>query len=295
MTRSYLPLKSLRAFEAAARHLSFTNAAIELHVTHSAISQQVKMLEDHLQCQLFVRVPRGLILTPEGENLLPVLHESFDRIATVLDFFVSRQIKEKLKIGVVGTFATGFLLRRLPAFYQKYPHIELQISTNNNRVDLAAEGLDYAIRFGDGAWHGTEASYLADSPLSALCAPDVARQLTQLSDLLQFTLLRSYRRDEWTAWLQSAGGPVLSPAHPVVVFDSSVTMIEAAQAGVGIAIAPPRMFGHLLQQQRLVQPFRHEITLGGYWLTRLQSRVLTAAMQDFASWLTAEMQHEYAK
>ncbi len=295
MTRSYLPLKSLRAFEAAARHLSFTNAAIELHVTHSAISQQVKMLEDHLQCQLFVRVPRGLILTPEGENLLPVLHESFDRIATVLDFFVSRQIKEKLKIGVVGTFAIGFLLRRLPAFYQKYPHIELQISTNNNRVDLAAEGLDYAIRFGDGAWHGTEASYLGDSPLSALCAPEIANQLTQLSDLLQFTLLRSYRRDEWTAWLQSAGGPILSPAHPVMVFDSSVTMIEAAQAGAGIAIAPPRMFAHLLQQQRLVQPFRHEITLGGYWLTRLQSRVLTAAMQDFASWLTAEMQQEHAK
>ncbi len=290
MTRSYLPLKSLRAFEAAARHLSFTKAAIELHVTHSAISQQVKMLEEHLQCQLFVRVPRGLILTPEGENLLPVLHESFDRMATVLDFFVSRQIKEKLKIGVVGTFAIGFLLRRLPAFYQKYPHIELQISTNNNRVDLAAEGLDYAIRFGDGAWHGTEASYLGDSPLSALCAPDIANQLTQLSDLLKFTLLRSYRRDEWSAWLQTAGGPVLSPAHPVMVFDSSITMIEAAQAGAGIAIAPPRMFAHLLQQQRLVQPFGHEITLGGYWLTRLQSRTKTAAMQDFAHWLLAEMQ-----
>ncbi|EPW8622724.1 TPA: LysR family transcriptional regulator AmpR, partial [Enterobacter cloacae] len=81
MTRSYLPLNSLRAFEAAARHLSFTHAAIELNVTHSAISQHVKALEQHLNCQLFVRVSRGLMLTTEGENLLPVLNDSFDRIA----------------------------------------------------------------------------------------------------------------------------------------------------------------------------------------------------------------------
>ena len=85
MTRSYLPLNSLRAFEAAARHLSFTHAAIELNVTHSAISQHVKTLEQHLNCQLFVRVSRGLMLTTEGENLLPVLNDSFDRIAGMLD------------------------------------------------------------------------------------------------------------------------------------------------------------------------------------------------------------------
>jgi LysR family transcriptional regulator of beta-lactamase len=99
MTRSYLPLNSLRAFEAAARHLSFTHAAIELNVTHSAISQHVKALEQHLNCQLFVRVSRGLMLTTEGENLLPVLNDSFDRIAGMLDRFASQRAQEKLKIG----------------------------------------------------------------------------------------------------------------------------------------------------------------------------------------------------
>jgi LysR family transcriptional regulator of beta-lactamase len=289
MTRRYIPLKSLRAFEAAARHLSFTHAAIELNVTHSAVSQQVKLLEDQLSCPLFLRVPRGLVLTPEGEHLLPALNESFDRIAQLLDYFTGRKVQEKLKIGVIGTFATGFLLPRLSAFYQKFPHIELQISTNNNRVDVAAEGLDYAIRFGSGAWHGTAALYLCDSPLTVLCAPDIASQLKQPSDLLNFTLLRSYRRDEWTAWLQQAGGPQLPPTHPVIVFDSSVTMLEAAQAGVGVAIAPARMFSRLITSGQIQRPFTSEISLGSYWLTRLQSRVETSAMREFAQWLSAEL------
>jgi LysR family transcriptional regulator of beta-lactamase len=289
MTRRYIPLKPLRAFEAAARHLSFTQAAIELNVTHSAVSQQVKLLEEQLNCPLFLRVPRGLMLTPEAEHLLPVLNESFDRIAQLLDFFAGRKVREKLKVGVVGTFATGFLLPRLSAFYQKFPHIELQISTNNNRVDVAAEGLDYAIRFGNGAWHGTAARYLCDSPLTPLCTADIAAKISQPADLFNFTLLRSYRRDEWTAWLQHVGGPQLSPTHPVIVFDSSVTMLEAAQAGIGVAIAPARMFGRLLGAGVIQRPFSAEISLGSYWLTRLQSKTETPAMLEFANWLSAEM------
>ena len=158
MTRSYLPLNSLRAFEAAARHLSFTHAAIELNVTHSAISQHVKALEQHLNCQLFVRVSRGLMLTTEGENLLPVLNDSFDRIAGMLDRFASQRAQEKLKIGVVGTFATGVLFSQLADFRRCYPHIDLQLSTHNNRVDPAGEGLDYAIRYGGVARHGSDVS-----------------------------------------------------------------------------------------------------------------------------------------
>lgn len=290
MTRRYIPLKSLRAFEAAARHLSFTNAAIELNVTHSAVSQQVKQLEDLLNCQLFVRVPRGLMLTPEAEHLLPVLLESFDRIAQSLDFFSARQVREKLLVGVVGTFANGFLLPRLPEFQQKFPQIELQLSTNNNRLDIAAEGLDLAIRFGSGAWHGVHADFLCESPLTPMCTPDIAARLKSPADLLNFTLLRSYRRDEWSSWLQKAGGPLLPPSQPVVVFDSSVTMLAAAEQGVGIALAPAAMFSHLLAQGRIVRPFQTELVLGSYWLTRLQSKPETAAMRDFSQWLTTTIQ-----
>ncbi len=293
MTRRYIPLKPLRAFEAAARHLSFTDAAIELNVTHSAVSQQVKLLEEQLNCPLFVRVPRGLLLTPEGENLLPVLNESFDRIAGMLDFFAVRQRREKLKVGVVGTFASGLLLPALMDFHSRFAHIDLQLSTHNNRVDLAAEGLDLAVRFGSGAWHGTAATFLCESPLSPLCTPAIAAQLTAPADVLKFPLLRSYRRDEWSAWLQKAGAAAPAPTQQVLVFDSSVVMAEAALLGCGIAIAPPRMFRRLLDSGQLLQPFATELTLGSYWLTRLQSKAETPAMRQFADWLVATAQQHF--
>lgn len=285
MTRSYLPLNALRAFEASARQLSFTKAAIELHVTHAAISQQVKSLEQQLQRQLFIRNSRGLVLTPEGESLLPVLNDAFDRIAESLDRFSRGQLREKIKIGVVGTFATGWLLPRLAAFSQRHPHIDVQLSTHNNRVDSVAEGLDYAIRYGSGAWHGTEAQLICDAPLAPLCTPALAAGLREPADLQRCVLLRSYRRDEWATWLVAVGEPAPLPTQQVMMFDSSVNMLEAAQAGLGIALAPPSMFEHLLRGERIVQPFATTVSLGGYWLTRLQSRVETDAMRDFAGWL----------
>ncbi|EOW1882928.1 LysR family transcriptional regulator, partial [Yersinia enterocolitica] len=246
MVRSYIPLNSLRAFEAAARQLSFTKAAIELNVTHAAISQQVKALEQRLNCRLFIRISRGLVLTTEGENLLPILNDSFDRIADTLDRFSAGIMREKVRVGVVGTFATGYLLSRLRDFQQHSPHVDILLSTHNNRVDVVAEGLDYAIRYGNGAWHGTESQFLCDAPLAPLCAPSLAKNLRHPTDLQKFMLLRSYRRDEWSAWFAAAGGSVPSPSQQIMMFDSSVSMLEAAQAEIGIALAPPAMFMHLL-------------------------------------------------
>ncbi|WP_145535405.1 LysR family transcriptional regulator AmpR [Yersinia alsatica] len=292
MVRSYIPLNSLRAFEAAARQLSFTKAAIELNVTHAAISQQVKALEQRLNCRLFIRISRGLVLTTEGENLLPILNDSFDRIADTLDRFSAGVMREKVRVGVVGAFAIGYLLSRMKSFQQRYPHVDILLSTHNNRVDVVAEGLDYAIRYGNGAWHDTESQFLCDAPLAPLCAPTLAGGLRHPNDLQKFTLLRSYRRDEWSAWFAAAGGCVPSPSQQIMMFDSSVSMLEAAQAEIGIALAPPSMFAHLLLSERIIQPFSTAINLGGYWLTRLQSRTETAAMRDFSLWLLSEMKSE---
>ncbi|MDA5533609.1 LysR family transcriptional regulator [Yersinia mollaretii] len=295
MVRSYIPLNSLRAFEAAARQLSFTKAAIELNVTHAAISQQVKALEQHLNCRLFIRISRGLVLTAEGENLLPILNDSFDRIADTLDRFSAGIMREKVRVGVVGTFATGCLLSRLRDFQQYYPHVDILLSTHNNRVDVVAEGLDYTIRYGNGAWHDTESQFLCDAPLAPLCAPSLAGSLRHPSDLHKFILLRSYRRNEWSAWLTAAGGYVPTPSQQMMLFDSSVSMVEAAQAEIGIALAPPSMFTHLLLSERIIQPFSTTISLGGYWLTRLHSRTESAAMKDFALWLLSEMKSDRAE
>lgn len=284
MPRPPLPLNALRAFEAAARHLSFTKAAIELCVTQAAVSHQVKLLEERLDVVLFTRVPRGLKITAEAEALLPVVTESFDRMADLLDRFDGGYIREVLNLGAVGTFAVGWLLPRLARLRERHPHIEVRLSTNNNRVDLASEGLDYAIRFGNGAWHGTHALPLFEAPLSVLCIPDMAATLRSQQDLLSHNLLRSYRVDEWPGWFDAAGlGP--PPLTPAMVFDSSLAMMEAALQGAGIALAPPLMFERLLAAGSIVQPFDIYVSRGSYWLTRLQSRTETPAMVHFREWL----------
>ena len=177
MIRRYLPLNGLRAFEAAARHASLTKAAIELNVTPAALGHQVKALEERLGAPLFHRLPRGLALTDEGRALLPVLKEAFDRMAAALARFDDGRGRELLSVGAVGSFAVAWLLPRLAAFEAAHPEVDLRLSTNNNRVDIAEEGLDFAIRFGDGAWHGTEAVLLFPAPLTVLCSAEAAARL----------------------------------------------------------------------------------------------------------------------
>lgn len=286
MRASQLPLNALRAFEAAARHLSFTRAGLELRVTQAAVSQQVKQLEEILGVPLFRRLPRGLALTAEGEALLPVLTDAFRRIAGTLDRFEGGRLREVLTLGAVGTFVTGWLLPRLPEFRAAHPFVDLRLLTNNNRVDLAGEGLDAAIRFGDGAWHGTEAVRLFAAPLSPLCAPALARRLRQPADLLRETLLRSYRVDEWPRWF--ALSDLAAPNIRGFVFDSSLAMAEAAVQGVGVALLPARMFARDLRQGRLAQPFAAEVALGAYWLTWLKSRPEGEALAAFRRWLQAQ-------
>jgi len=285
LIRPHLPLNALRAFEASARHLSFTRAAVELYVTPAAVSHQVKSLEAQLNVTLFKRLPRGLMLTSEGETLLPVLRESFDRIADTLGCFEGGHFREVVTVGAVGTFAVGWLLPRLADFQAKHPFIDLRLSTHNNRVDVAAEGLDYAIRFGAGAWHGIEASKLMEAPLSVLCVAQIAEQLREPADVLKQTLLRSYRSDEWPEWFLAAGLPPHTPPSRSIVFDSSLAMMEAALQGAGVALAPPLMFARQLATGAIEQPFAIGVTTGSYWLTRLQSRAETAAMTAFKEWL----------
>ncbi|HYG91669.1 MAG TPA: LysR family transcriptional regulator [Azospirillum sp.] len=287
MVRPYLPLNALRAFEASARHLSFTRAAIELCVTQAAVSHQVKVLEARLNVTLFKRLPRGLMITPEGEALLPVLRDSFDRMADMLERFEGGRVREILTVGAVGTFAVGWLLPRLPEFQEKHPYVDVRLSTNNNRVDMAAEGLDYAIRFGNGAWHGIDAVHLFEAPLSVLCVPDIADQLREPADLLNHTLLRSYRADEWSTWFAAAGVACPAPLLKGIVFDSSLAMMEAALQGGGVALAPPLMFSRLLSVDAIRQPFDVHTSMGSYWLTRLKSRQPTAAMKAFHDWIVS--------
>jgi len=287
MDRAQLPLNALRAFEAAARHLNFTRAAIELCVSQGAVSHQVAQLERRLGTRLFLRLPRGLALTDEGQALVPVLAEAFDRVGATLDQYADGRFREALKVGVVGTFATGWLIARLDAFARSHPSIDLRISTNNNRVDLAGEALDFAIRFGDGVWHGTHAEPLLAAPMAPVCAPVIAARLKAPIDLFHEQMLRSYRPDEWALWFEAAAVPVPMLRGPV--FDSSALMASAAAAGHGVALVPLAMFTRELASEQLMQPFAITVDVGRYWLTRLISRPESDAMRRFRHWLMDEI------
>jgi LysR family transcriptional regulator of beta-lactamase len=281
--RSRLPLNALRAFEACARHLNVTRAALELRVTQAAVSHQIKLLEEQLGARLFRRLPRGLTLTDEGAALAPMVNDTFERMAATLDRFSGGRLREIVNVGVVGTFATGWLLPRLAEFEALHPYVDLRIMTNNNRVDLAGEGLDFAIRYGDGAWHGTEAVAILDAPMTPLCAPGLARRLTTPAELGREVLLRSYRPDEWRLWFEAAG--VATPHIRGPIFDASPTLASAAAGGAGVALLPARLFEQDLATGRLAQPFGLTVDAGRYWLTRLKSRPETAAMAAVRAWL----------
>ena len=287
MDISQLPLNALRAFEASARLGSFTRAGLEMRVTQTAISHQVKALEERLGVTLFNRLPRGLTLTEEGHALLPVLTDAFRRMSAMLSQFEEGNFQEILTVGVVTTFAIGWLLPRLATFRQQHPYVDLRLKTNNNRADILADGLDFFIRFGDGAWHGTDATPLMDAPVSPVCAPSVAKHLRRPADLAEQELLRSYRRDEWAMWFKAAGAE--PPALRGWMFDSSIALVEAAARGMGVALVPVAMFVRELASGQVVQPFDITAPAGSYWLTRLKSRGETAAMRAFRQWLMGEI------
>ncbi len=286
MLPAHLPLNALRAFEAAARHRNLTRAALELCVSQAALSHQIRGLEQRLGVRLFHRLPRGVALTDEGAALAPVLAEAFGRIRVALARFTGDRQQEVLTVGVVGTFATGWLLPRLGLFEAAHPDVELRLQTHNNRIDLAGEGLDLAIRFGDGDWQGQVSTPVCEAPFAPVCAPSLARQLDSPQQLARLPLLRSYRADEWPRWLQQARVTGVEARGPV--FDSSLTLATAAAAGVGVALLPLAMFEQELAEGRLVQPFSTTVQLGRYWLTRLRSRPEREPAVRFRAWLQAQ-------
>ena len=283
---SSVSLSALRAFEAAARNLSFTRAGLELSVTQAAISHQVKGLEERLGLELFRRTPRGLVLTDEGHALMAPVSDTFERLSRALGQFEGGKLKEVLTVGVVGTFAVGWLMAKLPDFHVQHPTIDLRLLTNNNKVDLAGESLDYAIKFGDGAWHGIHSEKIASAPFSPVCSAQTAKRLRATADLAAFPLLRSYRAQDWPLWLEHAGAPNITARGPL--FDSSWIMVQAALRGEGVALVPVSMFRRELEDGILVQPFAAEVDLGSYWLTRLMSRSESPAMASFRNWVLAQ-------
>jgi DNA-binding transcriptional LysR family regulator len=288
MARRLPPLNALRAFEAAARHLSFTRAAEELHVTQAAVAQQVKGLEATLGTKLFRRLPRGLLLTDEGQALLPALKEAFDRIGQAIERLSSAAAGGTLVVSALTTFVLTWLVPRLPRFQAAHPEIEVRLMTTQHLVDFAREDVDVAIRHGTGHWPGLRAERLFDEALTPLCGAAFRERLKSPDDLKRVTLLQTTDEDEWPVWLRAAGVAGFDPRRGPV-FDSTKIAVQAAIDGLGVAIGGPALFADDIAAGRLFQPF--PLTVGNgkaYWMVTPGGAAERPKVRAFRQWILAE-------
>jgi len=257
LSRRLPPLKSLRAFEAAARHLSFTRAADELFVTQAAVSHQIKSLEEFLGVPLFVRRNRKLLLTDEGQSYWPKIRDIFEILSNATEQIKAQGASGALTVSVVPTFATVWLVPRLSRFNQLYPDIEVRLKASDEMVDFVREDVDIAIYYDTGDYPGMHSITLLTEQLTPLCSPALLegdRALHSPQDLKHHTLLHDGSTSDWRRWLKFAGVKGIN-LNQGPVFSHTSMVQQAAIYGQGIAM------GHLVLSQadvqagRLVQPF----------------------------------------
>jgi len=291
MSRRLPPLNALRAFEAAARHLSFTRAAEELHVTQTAISHQIKALEERLGVRLFRRLPRGLLLTEEAQRFLPPVREAFDRIAAAAERLVAVGSSGTLTVSVLPSFASKWLVPRLGRFRAAHPDLDLRISASSQLVDFARDDVNVGIRMGRGVYPGLRVERLFGEALVPVCSPRLregAHPLQRPEDLAHHVLLHDEDTSGWELWLELAGVSGISTRRGPIFTDSGM-VVQAAAEGQGVALARRVLAAGDLAAGRLIQPFDVTIPHGlAYYLVCPEATADQAKIASFRSWLLAE-------
>ncbi|MEQ8750252.1 MAG: transcriptional regulator GcvA [Amphiplicatus sp.] len=291
------PLNSLRVFEAAARHLSFTKAADELHVTPGAVSQQIKALEEFIGAPVFRRHKRSLLLTDEAQASLPVLREGFDKLAEAGRLLSSRVDSGKLTVSVAPSLAAKWLVPRLDSFHERHPDIDVWVSADMDVVDFAADDVDLAIRYGGGNYPGVVVEHLMAETIVPVCSPRLLigdHPLKTPADLAHHALLHdgSPDKDEscptWPMWLKAAGVKGVDGSRGPK-FNQSSLVIEATVAGKGVALAKSQLALADLEAARLVIPF--DMTTPSdfsYYIVHPAARASAAPVKAFKAWLHEE-------
>jgi LysR family glycine cleavage system transcriptional activator len=291
MARNLPPLNALKAFEAAARHESFTAAAAELNVTHAAISRHIRELEGWLGTKLFVRTGRGVELTERGKGYVIELTRGFDILAAATEIVSSRRRRRRQQLGVSvePSFAALWLVPRLGRFTAANPDSELVLESANRLVDFARDQIDVGIRYGRGVWSGVAADLLTRTHMAPVCSPALleATGIRTPEQLQPGLLLKDESRRYWDEWLTAAGvADRISPEGPTLGLHLT---IPAAEAGQGFSLADEVIAGDALVGGRLVRPFATAIDTYGYYFVRGADRKETRAMTAFHVWIAAEI------
>ena len=284
-------LNALRAFEAAARHLSFTKAADELSVTQGAVSHQVKALETELGVALFRRHHQGLELTSAGASYVPVVRDAFDRLAFGTRQLRAAQQAQRLTISISPNFAAKWLVPRLGAFSAQHPEFDLRISANPVHVDFALDDVDLAVRHGDGRWADLDVTRLTQEALFPVCSPRLLEGDAPLGvpgDLRHHTLLHLNDRKDWKKWLDLAQAQHVDPSRGVV-FDQASNVLDAAVAGQGVALARTTLAAHDLLGGRLIRPFTISLPRDyGYFVICPPAFAERPEVRTMRAWLLTE-------
>jgi LysR family glycine cleavage system transcriptional activator len=291
MLRRLPPLNAIKAFEAAARHESFTRAAEELCVTQGAVSHQVKGLEDELGIKLFKRERQRLLITDAGREYLVVVRDALDRIAVGTARLVERQSAGALTVSTSPDFAAKWLVHRLGRFAESNPKIDLRISATLHHVDFAREDVDVAVRHGDGDWPGLEVVRLCSEQLFAVCSPKFLSGKSRLrnpADLRKVPLLHLDDRKNWAKWLDEAGVTGVDTLQGPVLNRASMA-IDAAVDGQGVALSRTTLAAWDLLNGRLVRPFTTALPLSkSYWIVCPKAVSDLPKITTFRDWLLAE-------
>ncbi|MBC8267200.1 MAG: LysR family transcriptional regulator [Rhodospirillaceae bacterium] len=289
-TRHHIPpLPWLRAFEASARHLSFTHAANELGLSQTAVSKQVKNLEQHLRESLFERRPRSLILTKAGATYIPKVRDAFDRLAAGTEEVFGHRRSELLTIRVSVGFSAYCLGPRLKHFREANPNIDFRIISVVWNDETDVQDADLEIRYGSGDWPQFVAERLTSEELIPLCHPDLVSgnpPLNSLADIRHHTLLHvNGYEDGWASWLKTAGADQAGVGQGIQ-FDTSILAFEMAATGCGIALGRSSLAAQALSEGRLIEPFDIRVPINeGFFILSPIDKVIHPDAKLFRSWI----------
>ncbi|MBM3356410.1 MAG: transcriptional regulator GcvA [Betaproteobacteria bacterium] len=289
MPRRLPPLNALRAFEAAARHLSFTRAAHELHVSQGAVSRQVKALEDYLQVPLFKRANRSIVITEEGQAFMSALGKAFDMIDHATSRLRARSEQGLLTVRVLPTLAMRWLIPRLHKFYEVHPQIEVRITTSSRPGDFASADVDVVIGRKPDCGPGLRCDVVMREDLIVVCSPSLLsgkRPLRQPADLANKNLLHALTRPEaWRVWLEGASVGEIDP-DAGLRFEHYYFAIQAAIGGLGVLAVPRPLVSEDLATGQLVAPFDISVPSDdNYYLIYPENRSDLPKLQAFRKWI----------
>ncbi|WP_310621754.1 transcriptional regulator GcvA [Flexibacterium corallicola] len=291
------PLNTFRAFEAVARHLSFAKAAEEMNLTPSALSYQIKTLEEQLGVQLFKRMNRAIDLTTSGRQLLPGVEGGLHSFSEAVARVTGKPEDSILLISTGPAMASKLLVPRIYRFMDENPDIELRISASFNLVDFSRDEVDLALRFGKGPYPDLHAEKLARETMTPLCNPQIAKKLQTPADLKNFTLLHDEttlvlpETISWKQWLEQSGLGRVSWAEKGLRFSHADHALNAAMEGAGVWIGRHVLAANDVRLGHLIAPFSLQLEHQAcYWLIGQEKTFQTTKAKCFHDWLRAELE-----